>query len=461
MSASPATRSATRLRGHCGRVPLQPGPTPGPVGAGTTWKCRARYRRNPTQAPTLFIAMNQSFVGRQPIFDRHLDVHGYELLFRAGNLSKAPRFFSSAQATSQVILNTFVEIGLERIVEDRRAFINFGQDILLNKGLRSLPLPPDRVVLEILEDVTVSDKLIAAAKRLAAQGYKLALDDFVYHPRWEPLLAVADIVKIDVQALAYPEIAEQVRFLARRGVRLLAEKVETRLEFERFKGLGFDYFQGYFLSRPTVVSGTRVPENRLASLQLLARLRDPDVEMERLVDLVKQDTALSYRLLRCANSVVFGPRHNVESIHEAVLRMGLRRLQQWTTLIVLAANDDKPHELIRIALARAAMCDRLGRAIGAPDSEVYFTAGLFSVLDALMDVSLSEVLVRLPISDALSGAILRHEGRPGQALRCTLAYEQGEWSDVAFAGLDAARIREAYTRALQWSRSVSQSLVGG
>ena len=404
--------------------------------------------------------MNPSFVGRQPIFDRNLDVFGYELLFRAGNTSKTPRFFSSAQATSQVILNTFVEIGLARIVEDRRAFINFGQDILLNKGLRSLPLPRDRVVLEILEDVTVNGALIAAAKRLAAQGYTLALDDFVYHPRWEPLIGVAGIVKIDVQALAYPNVVEHVRFLGRRGVRLLAEKVETRHELERFKALGFDYFQGYFLSRPTVVAGTHIPENRLASLQLLARLQDPDVEMEQLVDLVKQDASLSYRLLRCVNSVVFGPRRNVESIHRAVMLMGIRHLQQWTTLIVLAAGDDKPHELIRIALARAAMCERLCRAIGGADREVYFTAGLFSALDALMDVSLPEVLTTLPLSDQLRGAILRYEGWPGQALRCTLAYEQCQWSEVAFAGLDVARIREAYTRALQWSHSVSQSLVG-
>jgi EAL and modified HD-GYP domain-containing signal transduction protein len=219
--------------------------------------------------------MPEVFVGRQPIYTRKLDVCAYELLFRSNETNRA-QVVNGNQATSQVILNTFMEIGLDTIVGQKRAFINLTRDFLLQEY--SAVFPAKRVVLEVLEDVPVDAALIAAVRRLSAQGYTIALDDFVYHERLRPLVEVADIIKVDVLALDRKTLSEHSTLLRQYNVQLLAEKVETQDAFKFCKALGFDYFQGYFFCKPEIIKGHRVPANRLATLQLLARLRDPDVE---------------------------------------------------------------------------------------------------------------------------------------------------------------------------------------
>ena len=223
--------------------------------------------------------MNDIYIGRQPIYDRKLDVYAYELLFRAASDNSA-NFTDGDKATSDVIVNTFLEIGLDNIVGNRLAFINLTRAFFV--GEHTISLPRDRVVLELLEDIEADEEVINSVKRLSEQGYSIALDDFIYHESLQPLVQLADIVKIDIMAMSRDEIREHVQALRQHPLRLLAEKVETQEEHDYCMELGFDYFQGYFFAQPKVIRGQRLPNNRLAILKLLSRLQDPEITSKQL-----------------------------------------------------------------------------------------------------------------------------------------------------------------------------------
>ena len=217
--------------------------------------------------------MTDIYIARQPIYDRQLDVFAYELLFRNNRQNRAG-IVDGDKATTDVIVNTFMEIGLNNIVEDRLAFINLTRSFFLDE--RMVTMPKDRVVLELLEDIDANEELIQGVRRLAAQGYKIALDDFIYHESLKPLVETASLVKIDVMALSEADIAAHVEELRAYPLKLLAEKVETQAMFDFCMKLGFDYFQGYFFAQPKIITGRALPNNRLAILRLLGKPAGPD-----------------------------------------------------------------------------------------------------------------------------------------------------------------------------------------
>ena len=400
-------------------------------------------------------ARHACFVGRQPIYDRRLEVIAYEVLFRRGAVAQAD-VLDGDHATAQVLLNTFLEIGLDAVVGQQRAFINCTRGMLLQDMVQVFP--PERVGIEVLEDIVVDSDLLVAVRGLATQGYLIALDDFHYQDALRPLLELADVVKLDICALDRPRLDEHVTLLRAYDVKLLAEKVETHDDFQYCKDLGFDYFQGYFFCRPDLITGRRTPLNRLALLQLLAELQRPEVEFRTLEALCSRDAALSYKLLRIINSAFYGLPRKVESIRHALHLLGLKTLTTWASLLLLARIDTKPHELLRTAMVRAKMCEQLGQAMGQDGSETFFLVGLFSVLDALLDHPLPEVLAALPLADAISQALLHHEGVLGATLRCVLAYERGTWEEVHDLGLAPEVLMHAYLAAIAWTTATSAAL---
>lgn len=399
--------------------------------------------------------MHDVFVGRQPIYDRKLEVIAYELLFRSGEANRAS-VLDGDQATSQVVHNTFVEIGLDTIVGQKRAFINFTRDFILQDY--AAIFPTDRVVVEVLEDITVDAELIEAVRTLSAQGYTVALDDFVFHDHLRPLVELADIIKMDVLALDRSTLQEGVSQLQQYNVKLLAEKVETRDDFTFCQNLGFDYFQGYFFCQPDIVKGRRSPGNHMAIILLLAKLQDPQTEFAELEALVSRDVSLSYKLLRLINSALYGMPKKVESIRQALLLLGTKFITTWVSLITLAGIGDKPDELMVTAMVRGKMCELLAQAMALQGKEVFFTIGLFSVLDAMLDMPMPEVLTSLPLADDISCALLSHKGIMGDTLRCVLAYERGNWDDVICQALDRQVIRDAYLEALAWASEIRNQL---
>lgn len=401
--------------------------------------------------------MSDIYIGRQPIYDRKLDVYAYELLFRAAGDNSA-KFTDGDQATSDVIVNTFLEIGLDKIVGDRLAFINLTRAFFV--GEHTISLPMDRVVLELLEDIEADEEVVNSVKRLTEQGYRIALDDFIYHESLQPLVQLADIVKIDIMALNRDQVREHVEALRQYPLRLLAEKVETREDHDFCMGLGFDYFQGYFLAQPKVIRGQRLPNNRLAILKLLSSLQNPEITPQQLDNLIAQDVAFSYRILRYVNSAAFSLPRKIESIQQAVVILGLRTIKSWATLLAMSQVDDKPTELVVTAMVRGKMAEEMAHALNAEQPDSFFTVGLFSALDALMDNSMEEILTQLPLADHITQALLhKGGGLHGEVLDCVLAYERGEWENLECSQLGTHRIRTCYLEALQWARTACQQLI--
>lgn len=390
--------------------------------------------------------MQDVFVGRQPIYNTKLDVVAYELLFRSGTDNKA-NIIDDDQATGQVLLNTLVEIGLDNLVGERLAFINCTRKFILDQD--NLSFDKDRIVIEVLETIEPDDEIVEALQRVAEAGYKVVLDDFIYEEKYRRFVEIAETVKLDVSTLDRERLTENVQILRNYGIKqLLAEKVETIDEFEFCKELGFDLFQGYFLSRPKIVKGKSIPSNRIAAMQLLAKLQDPEVGYEELEKIVSRDVALSYKVLHYINSASIGQRKKIESLRQAIAMLGLHRLKTMATLITMAGINDKVQAVMNNALTRARMCELLASDLKRVDGETFYVVGLFSSLDVLMDNTMEEVLKTLPLTDDVKGALLHREGAMGEALRCAIAYEQNEWDNVHCLGIDPATIHQAYLQAV-------------
>lgn len=379
-------------------------------------------------------------VARQAIFDRKLELYGYELLYRG------PRGIDGAwngdQASSATMLDAFLEIGIERVVGPHCAFINFTYPLLTQ--IPNLPLAPDRAVLEILEDVPIDSALIKGIERLRANGYRIALDDYQFNPIWEPVLPHVDIVKVDIPSCSWDTLKNRLHELRRPGVKLLAEKVETHESYQRLHALGFDLFQGYFFAKPNLVHGKRLSENRAVVLRLLARLNDPDVAVTDLEDLIAQDSGLSYKVLRYVNSATFSLSNEIDSIRRAIVLLGLVQIRGWANLLAMAGLDDTPPELLHLGLLRAHLCEELTRhsRIGSPDTG--YTVGLFSVLDALLNQPMSELLIELPFPKDIALAIGQQDGPYGSALACAIEMEQGRWDTPYSRGINADDLSEIY-----------------
>lgn len=400
--------------------------------------------------------MDEIFVGRQPIYNRQLEVVGYELLYRSGQDNQA-QFLDGDRATGEVILNTFLELGLENITGRYPAFINLSRGFLV--GDKPLPFSHKRVVLEVLEDIEPDATVIESLRQLAQNGYIIALDDFVYRPELEPLAELAHIIKVDVLGVDPDALTARVEQLKRHKARLLAEKVENYDEFERCKQLGFDYFQGYFFCKPNILRGRRRPVNRLVLMNLLAELQRPETDINELEKLVAQDAALTYRLLRYVNSPCVAIRRKVESLRRALVIIGANTIKNWITLILFTRLDDKPRELMVTALVRARMCELLGAAHRYDGLDRFFTVGLLSAMDALMDQPMEEVLNELPLVEEVKAALRSRDGHLGHVLEQVLLYEWGAW-DRLCQGLDNVTYRQAYLDAVRWAGDSLAVLVG-
>jgi len=395
------------------------------------------------------------YIARQPIYDRKLFVYAYELLYRNGDHNEA-EVVDGDDATSQVLVNALMEIGLSELVDKSLAFINLTEHYIV-EGLPP-SLAQDNVVLEVLEDIEATDAVVAGLKKLKAAGYTIALDDFIYTDANQGLVEFADIIKIDLLALPGDALAEQVKKLRPMGVRLLAEKVETPEEYEYCRALGFDYFQGYFFCKPNIVKSARAPTSRMAIMQLLAKLQDPDLDFEELQTLVVRDVSLSYRILRYINSARFSIGQKIESVQQAISLLGLNTIKTWVAILAMSSIDDKPYELILTALIRAHMCEKLSSSTSL-SAENAFTVGLFSALDAFIDKPLEDILESLPLSDALHNALLDRTGELGQMLSLVLSYERGQWNNLSTAQYDSDTLRTAYLASIRWAGEISDSLI--
>ncbi|RMH07719.1 MAG: HDOD domain-containing protein [Nitrospirae bacterium] len=390
-------------------------------------------------------------VGRQPIYGRNMELFAYELLFRGDETNQAT-ILDGDHATAQVVLNAFSEIGLDQIVNGYLAFVNITRSFLVEG--HCLSLPKERVVLEVLETIAPDREVVTALTNLVHTGYQIALDDFVYQTSLQSLVDLAKIIKVDVLALSREAIQVHVQTLRQYPVKLLAEKVETHEDFRFCRDMGFDYFQGYFFCKPNIVRAHRIPGSRLAVLTLLAELQDPDVRIQRIQEIIKQDLSLSYKILKYVNSAFFSLPRKVDSINQAVCMVGLERLKIWTSLLLLSKIEEKPLLLLMLAVTRAKMCEQLALAQREPRTDQYFTVGLLSVLDGLFDQSMEELVASLPLATEIVQALLHREGLLGETLACVVAYEQGDWEVVTRYGVPLDVVKKAFLEAVTWTTTL-------
>lgn len=388
------------------------------------------------------------FLARQPIFDRNLHMHAYELLFRDSPLNANSGALDDDATTAQVISNA-AEVGFERLTRGHPAFINLPQRFLEEPEL--IPLGPEHAVLEILETVELNERAIAGIEALRARGFTLALDDFVTGHAFDRILDLVDIVKLDVLAMPEAEWPAAIERLRGHGCRLLAEKVETREAFETLRDLGVDYFQGYFFARPRVISGRQLQPGRINLVQALARLNDPDSTVDEIHELVSRDVALGVKALTHVNSAAYALNRRVESIREAIVYLGRDRIRRWVSLFVLASAGSKPDERMTLALQRAKLCELIATHSGREDADACFTVGLFSMLDTLLDTPLPEIIRHMSLSGEMAAALLSESGGSGAVLACARRLQSGDTAQLACLGLAAEDLGQLLTEAICWT----------
>ena len=390
-------------------------------------------------------------LARQPIFNRKMQVVGYELLYRSSDINQAT-FEDGDRASSQVILHTYSNLSMAAVVGPHQAYINFTRTLLRT------PPPFDRsqLVIEVLENQQIDTQMLDSLKNLKEQGYAIALDDFVLGPETCRLLPYADVVKLDVRALDQRQLYEHISYLKSQKKILLAEKVETYESLEFCKSAGFELFQGYFLARPKIIKGRQVSESKQAVLQLLSILHDPDVSIAQVDRLVSQDPMLSYKLLKLVNSAAFALPRSISSLRQAITLLGLNIIRNWVNLLAMANLGDKPLELSVAAMTRARMCEVIARQSNQEArSDSYFTVGLLSTLDAFLDVPMESLLTNISLSPELTAALLEYAGDEGAVLNIVEHYERGQWELIdwqylAQHSITPGQLSQIYLDALTW-----------
>lgn len=407
------------------------------------------------------MSADMTLLARQPIFNRDMEVFAYELLYRQEGSNSAD-CCDGDSASSQVLLNAFTELSIDEVVDEHKAFINFTSQLLSTE----FPFDNQRLVIEVLESQPINQALLDNLSRLRNEGYFIALDDFELSEETATLIPYADIIKLDVQALNMDQLKFHAESLGDSAC-LLAEKIETHEQLEQCKNLGFQLFQGYFLSRPNLIKGSRNDVNRQTIIRLLANINNSNASFNEIEQLISNDPLLSYKLLRLINSATFRFVKKVDSLQQAITLLGLNQIKGWASLIALTQLDDKPKELVTIALTRAKLCHSLAESLGEKSvSDSCFTAGMLSTIDAFLDQPLEKILNDIPLSEDLKKALLYHEGLQGLILQTAKYFERGQWHKINWEKLQSLGIHEQsqeiskqlvateYRNALTWVKSV-------
>jgi c-di-GMP-related signal transduction protein len=402
------------------------------------------------------------FVARQPIFDRNLRVWGYELLFRSSATQATFDGTSASSATTQVVSNSLLSIGLDKMLRGKHGCINFGRDMLLQDWYSVLP--KECTIIELTEDIEPDGDVLEAVRVMRARGYRIALDDFQPGPKMESLIELAHFIKVEMNT---PKAQQEsmLREFRRRGIKMLSEKVETDADYRWALRAGYEYFQGYFFARPVVIAGKQIPTNKLQCLQLMQEAIRPELDFTRLTTLVSQDVSFTYKLMRYANSAHFGRQVKIQSVRRALVALGECGIRKWIAIAALPViAEGKPAELITQSLVRGRFCELLGQASGQGVEDQAFLVGLFSMLGVLLDRPLEDTLTEMGLAPALD-TVLRGQASEENVLdriyKLVQRYEMADWDEVERLadrlGTAPELVGEAYREALPWADEAARS----
>jgi len=391
-------------------------------------------------------------VARQPIFDKNMNVFAYELLYRSEEGFNDDK--DGNQKTGEVVFNTLVNLGLDNMLGGKKAFINFTKETI-DDDLPKM-FSNDVLVVEILEDVIPDDTFLEQCRVLKQQGYVLALDDFDSSYSYENVVGLVDIIKVDFLSTTVRERAELIKKYKHHNVKFLAEKVETKDEFEEAIKLGYDYFQGFFFSKPVLVSGNDFRMFNNTYLLLLSELNKAEPSYDLLEDIVKKDFSITFKLLKLVNSAAFYSRNRITTIRHALTMLGFKELKKWFSLLMIRdVGDDQPKELTRMSLIRAKMLEAM---IKQTELKQYasegFLIGLLSLADVILDRRMDEIIVDIPLDEEIIHALYRDPGLFTNLLIVTEKYEKGDWTDIKLLiepySMEFLDVSNYYLEAIDW-----------
>jgi EAL and modified HD-GYP domain-containing signal transduction protein len=406
----------------------------------------------------------ECFTARQPIFDRQRRVRAYELLHRESEENCFPKNVSSIQATSKVLVNTFLNMNIDRISEGKDVLVNFSEKALIENFPEVAPY--NRIILEILETVTPNQEMYDIIRSLFHKRYRIALDDFEYSADWERFLKFIKVVKFDIQQKPLREIKDVIAHFKKNHpkIKLLAEKVETYKEYEEAREMGFHYFQGYFFAKPVIIKSQGVDISESSLMNIYVEVMKPNICFKKLNTLLQCDLSLCYKLLNYVNSPTFGIRMEISSIKQALSFLGENQLRRFICLLVTSElSQDKPPELLRTSIYRARFAELLVKETPFKNySDRAFLAGLFSTIDAVLDISMERIMEELPLDRDIKLALAQNVGLLAGVLNIIKSYEKGNWHEVDLLckniELSNHIIRQHYFNALVWEKQQIQAL---
>ena len=404
-----------------------------------------------TEPPAPSPADAEVLFARQPILDVDGRLAGYELLYRGDGGTESPH-----AATSRVAASALSDLGLRQATGGAPAFINVTTEFLL--AMDPLPFGPEGVVLEIAADRVPDGPLLERLGRLRQHGYMLALDGYAGQPGADPLVDFATLAKVEARGVGPAGLALLVTHLRGRGIRPIANGVESHGDHDRCADAGFDLFQGDFVCRPREVVGHNVPTASIGALRLAAGISAGDTGVDELEKAIALDPGLSLRLLRFVNSAAFSLRHQIKSVRQAIVLLGPRTVRQWAMLLLLSGIDEQRGPLLITALSRGSTCEAIARRLGADDADAYFFTGMLSVVDALLDRPMDEAVRDLPLSEDVVAALVQRAGGKGRTLTMAEACERGAWDEAALPSLDAGELAVLHVEALTWADATAAGL---
>ncbi len=402
------------------------------------------------------------FVGRQPIFNANKQIIAYELLYRNKNLTAFP-MINEDVATIKVLINSFLHIGAEKITQGKPVFINFTEN-LLESSIDQL-LKSSQVVIEILENVQITPKLIQRVRELKEKGFKVALDDFVLDKQVESyneLFQYIDYIKIDFLATTLEERKKIERKVQEKfpHIQLLAEKVEEYDQFKTAKASNYQLFQGYFFEKPQIVKGNSIPPNTIPYLNILLLLSEENPNVQLIAENIEKDLSLAYKLLQMINNATGHVKVRIYSIRQAIMMIGIPNLRKWIYFVAMGERqiDDEEdffEEIMRASLFRAKVCEILAKRNRKKNHPEYFLVGMFSLIDILLKSTLEEIVQKLPLSNRVIDTILGQQTEMTPYLQFSMALDKLEWDKLQALGenigLNIHEMDELYSEALAWA----------
>lgn len=397
------------------------------------------------------------FIARQPIFDKNMKVYGYELLYRRDSQNSFSGL-DDDQATAELIYNSFLVMGLNDLTDGTVAFINFSKE-LIDSEIPYL-LPAKNIVLEVLERHEATQATVDACRKLRSSGYTIALDDFILDENNSPLIGQADIIKVEYPAVP---LSDQRNLIGKYGskIKFLAEKIETREEYKTAVDLGYDYFQGYFFSKPAVISSKEIKSLDTNIFRIIEELNVSEPSFRAISEIIECDLGLSYKLLKLVNSVYYGARNRIKTIPHALAYIGTKELYHWFSLMMVKDIQNVENgEMIKLSIIRGKLMELLACELNDEQNKTeYFFTGMFSFIDVLLNKPMAQIVDTLPFSDDVKQALLGNDNEYRRLLECVAASESAEWAgpenQYPVNRIGLSRFMELYLESLKWAKRLN------